>query len=98
MAEEKIGLLSTEETKGNPPSYDNAAIQHGELPIRPTHQRQPSGRMLPRGPFPLELPVLNNLKGKRVVLASASPRRKQILSQVGVIFSRSHCYQHTKHP
>jgi len=82
MAEEKMGLLSMGEPKGSSPSYDKAAIQHGEKPAGPTHQRQPSNRMLPRGPFHLELPVLNELKGKRVILASASPRRKQILSQV----------------
>jgi len=86
MAEEKVGLLSSEEPKGNPPSYDNTAIPpHGELPVRSTHQRQPSGRMLPRGPLPLELPVLNHLKDKRVILASASPRRRQILSLVCVV-------------
>ena len=35
-----------------------------------------------RGPFPLDLPILNDLRAKRVVLASASPRRKQLLAQV----------------
>ncbi len=35
-----------------------------------------------RGPLPLELPILTYLKGKRVILASASPRRKALLTQV----------------
>ncbi|KAF1813693.1 Maf/Ham1, partial [Eremomyces bilateralis CBS 781.70] len=35
-----------------------------------------------RPPFPLELPSIAALKSQRVILASASPRRKQILSQL----------------
>jgi len=89
MAEEKKPLVPAGGSKGNPPSYDDAAIQHGALPTRPAHGRQPSsGKLLPRGPFPLDLPVLNQLKNKRVILASASPRRKQILSQVWILCSR----------
>lgn len=38
---------------------------------------------LPRPP-PLNLPVLEQLRTKRVILASASPRRKQILSYLGL--------------
>ncbi|KAF3152474.1 hypothetical protein TWF594_004159 [Orbilia oligospora] len=33
---------------------------------------------------PLDLPCLNALCGKRVILASASPRRKQLLAQIGL--------------
>lgn len=36
----------------------------------------------PRPPFPLDIPVMNALKGKRVILASKSPRRKQLLNSV----------------
>jgi septum formation protein len=36
----------------------------------------------PRPPFPLDLPALNMIRGKRVILASASPRRRQLLAQV----------------
>ncbi|KAG9248496.1 acetylserotonin methytransferase-like protein-like protein [Calycina marina] len=79
MTEEKKWPRSAQ---GSPPSYDQAALQQGEVPTRPQHGRQPSSGKVPRGPFPLELPVLNQLKGKRVILASASPRRKQILSMV----------------
>jgi hypothetical protein len=63
------------------PSYGAAAAQHGALPTRngpPSSGAKP----LPRGPFPLDIPVLNHLKGKRVILASASPRRKQLLATV----------------
>ncbi|KAB8255688.1 Maf-like protein-domain-containing protein [Aspergillus pseudonomiae] len=38
---------------------------------------------LPRPP-PLSLPVLNELRGKRVILASQSPRRRQIMSHLGL--------------
>ena len=36
----------------------------------------------PRPPFALDIPLLNALKGKRVILASKSPRRKQLLGAV----------------
>ncbi|KAI9709792.1 MAG: hypothetical protein M1820_003195 [Bogoriella megaspora] len=39
---------------------------------------------MPRPPLPLDLPALNMLRGKRVILASASPRRKQLLAQIGL--------------
>lgn len=34
-------------------------------------------------PPPVRLPIFEHLKGKRVILASASPRRKALLAQVG---------------
>lgn len=39
-----------------------------------------AGRL--RGPLPLNLPALNLIRGKRIILASASPRRRQLLAQV----------------
>ena len=78
---EKLVPLSGEEAKIAPPPYEAAAIEHGALPARngpPT----PGSKPMPRGPFPLDIPVLNQLRGKRVILASASPRRKQILFSV----------------
>lgn len=36
----------------------------------------------PRPPFPLDVPLVNALKGKRVILASKSLRRKQLLNSV----------------
>ena len=57
-----------------PPDYITAARAHG-LPLR---QSGP----IRKGPFPLELPILTYLRSKRVILASASPRRKALLGQV----------------
>lgn len=58
---------------GPPPSYETAS-----KPVSPTPAKSP----LLRAPLPLDLPVLSSLRGKRVILASASPRRKQLLAQV----------------
>ncbi|KAJ5747068.1 uncharacterized protein N7511_008764 [Penicillium nucicola] len=44
---------------------------------------QPKPNRLPRPP-PLNLPVLNNLRNRRVILASQSPRRRQIISFLGL--------------
>lgn len=63
-----------------PPDYDDAAHQHGAP--APSKPAVPAVKPPPRGPFPLDIPVLNALRGKRVILASASPRRKQLLGQV----------------
>jgi hypothetical protein len=76
----------------DPPNYDKAAAEHGELPIRkPGAVSGAGGKTLPRGPFPLDIPVLTHLRGKRVILASASPRRKQILSIVCYHPSHASC-------
>ncbi|KUJ24181.1 acetylserotonin methytransferase-like protein-like protein [Mollisia scopiformis] len=83
MSEKLVPLLG-EDQKGTPPTYEAAAAQHGALPTR--NGPPPSGaKPLPRGPFPLDIPVLNQLKGKRVILASASPRRKQLLATIGLV-------------
>lgn len=58
-----------------PPDYEAAAEKSGGPP---TGAR-------PRGPIPFKLPALEMLKGRRVILASASPRRKQLLAQVSII-------------
>lgn len=58
----------------DPPSYEAAAIPA---------QKAPPPRRLARPPS-LELPALLLLRNKRVILASASPRRKQLLSQIGL--------------
>lgn len=71
----------TEKTRGPPPTYEAAAMEHGALPKR-TEALPSAAKPPPRVPFPLDLPVLRELRGKRVILASASPRRKQILSTV----------------
>jgi septum formation protein len=66
-----------------PPSYEDA--RKSPLP----HNRSASGipltkRPPPGPPPPLNLPALNHLRGSRVVLASASPRRRQLLAQLGL--------------
>ncbi|KUI70220.1 hypothetical protein VM1G_05915 [Cytospora mali] len=58
------------------PHYIQAAREHGirlrqSAPVR-------------KGPLPFELPIITHLKDKRVILASASPRRKALLAQVGL--------------
>ncbi|POS70625.1 hypothetical protein DHEL01_v210981 [Diaporthe helianthi] len=60
----------------NPPDYIQSAREHG---IR-LRQSAPAKK----GPLPLELPIISHLKDKRVILASASPRRKALLAQVGL--------------
>lgn len=57
-----------------PPSYETAA--------------QPAAAKLPapsRLPLPLNLPLINTLRDRRVILASASPRRRQLLAQVVIL-------------
>jgi len=60
----------------SPPNYITAAATHG---IR-LRQSAP----VKRGPRPFELPILTYLKDKRVILASASPRRRALLTQIGI--------------
>ncbi|KAL2161394.1 hypothetical protein VTH06DRAFT_7955 [Thermothelomyces fergusii] len=59
-----------------PPDYITATRAHG-VPLR---QSAP----VRKGPFPLELPILSYLRSKRVILASASPRRRALLTQIGL--------------
>lgn len=62
-----------------PPSYDETNIPAAALPQQ---SKPPPQSLLRPPPLPLELPALAALRGKRVILASASPRRKQLLAQV----------------
>ncbi|KAF4125038.1 septum formation protein [Geosmithia morbida] len=64
---------SSKEPAGPPPEYDKATSRRSMMPPGPR-----------RGPRPLELPILSYLNSKRVILASASPRRKALLQQVGL--------------
>lgn len=61
-----------------PPSYEDVSVPAKE----PQPGAAPPRRLRP--PPPLELPALNLLRGKRVILASQSPRRKQLLAQIGL--------------
>jgi hypothetical protein len=83
MSDQKIPLEP-------PPAYEDrhspdnvSASRHiSEKTAAPASGAEPKRANPPRGPFPLDIPVLNQLRGKRVILASASPRRKQLLAQV----------------
>jgi MAF protein len=87
MSEKKIPLR-TAEAKESIPAYEDVAIQHAAPHTRiPPVGATTGAKPVPRGPFPLDIPVLNLLRGKRIILASASPRRKQILSTVCRYFS-----------
>lgn len=68
MSDSKEALLNSSDKTPDPPPAYEAST-----PIRP----------LPRPP-PLSLNVLNDLRQKRVILASASPRRRQLLSLLGL--------------
>jgi septum formation protein len=59
-----------------PPSYESSN-QRLLSPSTPS-------ALPPRGPLPLELPALVRLRNQRVILASASPRRRALLSQIGL--------------
>lgn len=70
MSDSKEALLDHVDSPADPPpAYDP-----------PT---KPRGAPLPRPP-PLSLPVLNDLRTRRVVLASQSPRRRQIIGYLGL--------------
>ncbi|KAK6072837.1 Maf-like protein C3G6.03c [Seiridium cupressi] len=75
---ETTPLQSDKEETPNypPPDYITAAREHG-LKLR---QSAPPRK----GPQPFDIPILQYLKSHRVILASASPRRKALLSQVGL--------------
>ncbi len=57
-----------------PPSYEATPLNPGPPPAPPRIRLPP----------PLDLPVLNLLRGRRTILASASPRRKQLLATIGL--------------
>ncbi|PHH72505.1 hypothetical protein CDD82_5935 [Ophiocordyceps australis] len=65
----------------SPPDYDAAVAQSSpgdaSSGLRPSAS---TGRRLQ----PLDIPILTHLRSKRVVLASASPRRKALLQQMGL--------------
>ena len=67
MSGEKSQLLPGEP----PPAYEDVSA--------PTKNATPTK---PPGPLPLDLPLIHTLRSKRVILASASPRRRQLLAQV----------------
>lgn len=69
----------TLKTKISGPDIMDAPPNYEETPSHAQQVRTP----LPRPP-PLALPFLNDLRNRRVILASASPRRRQIMSLLGL--------------
>lgn len=77
MTDSKEALLSHMENidapeSDPPPAYD-----------KPISKANRASLLLPRPP-PLNLPILNSLRSRRVILASQSPRRKHIMSFLGL--------------
>ena len=74
------------EKKDPPPAYEasqeNAAVEPASKATATTTGAPTRPPQTLRAPLPLNLPALNMIRGRRVVLASASPRRKQLLAQV----------------
>ncbi|KAI1136032.1 Maf/Ham1 [Hypoxylon sp. FL0543] len=70
-----------------PPDYETSAQEHAQtLPIR---EKQPAPPAQARRPPPppgalLDLPILKYMRTHRVILASASPRRRALLTQLGL--------------
>lgn len=62
-----------------PPSYDS--VDKKPAPVSAGAPAPPRTGQ-PRQPLPLELAALTELRGKRIILASGSPRRRQLLAQV----------------
>jgi len=69
--------------KDAPPSYEALSIPPA-TGSQPSTTSQPPGPRRLRPPPPLDIPALNALRGRRVILASQSPRRKQLLAQIGL--------------
>jgi septum formation protein len=59
-----------------PPSYESSQ----QTTPAPAPPQPPTPRARP----PLDMPALNAVRGKRIILASASPRRRQLLAQIGL--------------
>ncbi|KAK5155119.1 hypothetical protein LTS14_006074 [Recurvomyces mirabilis] len=73
MADHKTSLEPPPAYTDEPPAAQSA-----------TNAAPPPRQGVVRAPLPLNLPALNMIRGKRVILASASPRRRQLLAQVGL--------------
>ncbi len=65
-----------------PPSYETSSANTASLPIDVKTKPRPPPTLRP--PLPFKTPLLDHLRSKRTILASASPRRKQLLGQIGL--------------
>jgi len=68
----------------HPPAYNDVAPASA-LSTTGDAAKLPPRLGGPKLPLPLDLPALNMIRGKRVILASASPRRRQLLAQIGLV-------------
>ncbi|KAL8783673.1 MAG: hypothetical protein Q9213_004467 [Squamulea squamosa] len=64
-------------------------VKYIPAPIEPPPSYETTASPATKGPFPrplppLDLPFLSSIRGRKIILASASPRRKQILTQIGL--------------
>lgn len=70
-----------------PPDYETSTQEHGQtLPIRENQSAPPTQSRRPPPPpgALLDLPILKYMRTHRVILASASPRRRALLTQLGL--------------
>jgi septum formation protein len=71
----------------DPPSYEAASPNSNAKSAQITSNSTTSATVPPRRlrpPPPLDLPALSLVRNKRIILASQSPRRKQLLAQIGL--------------
>ena len=80
MSEKKSVGFAEESYSEPPPAYDAATTP---TPRSPSNA-PPQPPAAPRAPLPFNHPVLVPLRNKRIILASASPRRRQLLAQIGL--------------
>ncbi|RYO91158.1 hypothetical protein DL764_008326 [Monosporascus ibericus] len=87
MDEKKPLIPSSDENDNTPadppPSYVASARGHG-IPLRQSATPPIRKGGPPSPPQPLELPIIQYMRSHRVILASASPRRRAMLAQLGL--------------
>ncbi|RYP63876.1 hypothetical protein DL771_009051 [Monosporascus sp. 5C6A] len=86
--DEKKPLIPSSDDDNNtpadpPPSYVASAREHG-IPLRQSAPPPVRKGGPPSPPQPLELPIIQYMRSHRVILASASPRRRAMLAQLGL--------------
>ncbi|ERS95971.1 septum formation protein [Sporothrix schenckii 1099-18] len=89
MSDTKGAASADSSIPSDPPPVYTAAAEHEPAAAPDGSAAAASGRprIVPpprKPPPPMDLPILAHLRSRRVILASASPRRKQLLAQVGL--------------
>ncbi|KAH9906344.1 threonyl-tRNA synthetase-like protein [Xylariomycetidae sp. FL2044] len=77
-------LISAPTPSDPPLDYEASALGHGQPGPRPPQQQQTLPLRRPPPPPQIELPILQYLRTHRTILASASPRRRDLLAQLGL--------------